>query len=163
MRKSPLEMQTVDVNRLANGVLSLVRTDMARRGITLRTELAPLPAIMADRISVQQVLLQLLTNAIEAMDAVEGARVLGIRTRQNGTGVEIVVSDTGPGVSQEHSAKLFKEFFTTKPDGVGLGLSIARAIVEAHGGDIALVDSEGWSGASFRITLPASPDGLVRH
>lgn len=162
MRKSPLEMQAIDVNAMAWDVLSLVRTDMERRGVMLRAELEPsLPAIVGDRISLQQIVLQLLTNAIEAMDGAKGERVLGVTTRLAPGGVEIDVADTGPGVPVEHRQRLFDEFFTTKPDGVGLGLSIARAIAVAHGGDIAL-DPDRGPGASFRVTLPLS-EGQAQH
>jgi PAS domain S-box-containing protein len=153
-RKKPIELTALDLNEATTDVLKLIRADIVRRGITLRTELAPIPPVHADRVSLQQVILDLAVNAMEAMHNTTGERLLEIRTRVREESVELVVSDTGDGVADDHKSKLFEPFFTTKPEGMGLGLSTARSILSAHGGQIGLGDTEG-RGAAFCVTLPA--------
>jgi PAS domain S-box-containing protein len=153
-RKKPFELSALDLNEAATDVLKLIRADLLRRGITLRTDFAAIPAVHADRVSLQQVILDLAVNAMEAMHDVAGERLLEIRTRLHDENVELVVADTGPGVTDDHKSKLFDPFFTTKPEGMGLGLSTARSILSAHGGQIGLGDTEG-RGAAFHVTLPA--------
>jgi two-component system, LuxR family, sensor kinase FixL len=109
--------------------------------------------VHADRVSLQQVILDLVVNAMEAMHDVTGERLIEIRTRLREGVVELAVADTGPGVAADHKSKLFEPFFTTKPEGMGLGLSTARSILSAHGGQIHLEDADG-RGASFCVTLP---------
>jgi PAS domain S-box-containing protein len=154
--KRPLERQALDVNELASDILRLVGGDARRRGVALRTELVPaLPAIAADRVCLQQVVLNLLVNAMDALDQVEEEdRELVVRTRLLDDAVEVAVSDTGRGIPADRLPKLFDAFFTTKKDGLGLGLAIARSIVEAHGGRI-WAEDHGGRGATFRMTLPA--------
>jgi two-component system, LuxR family, sensor kinase FixL len=114
-----------------------------------------LPAIAADRVCLQQVVLNLLLNALDALDHVEEQeRELIVRTRRLDDAVEVAVSDTGRGIPADRLPKLFDAFFTTKKEGLGLGLSIARSIVEAHGGRI-WAEDHGGRGATFRLTLPA--------
>jgi PAS domain S-box-containing protein len=154
VRKRPLERRPLDLNGAANDVLHLVRPDAIRRGVALRAELAPdLPPVHADRVSLQQVILDLVVNAMDAMDGNAGERSVIVRTRPGVESVEVAVSDTGPGVSAEHRSRLFEAFFTTKVHGVGLGLVIARSIVEAHGGQIWAEEHAG-RGATFRARLP---------
>ncbi|HEY7366652.1 MAG TPA: ATP-binding protein [Methylomirabilota bacterium] len=154
--KRSLQRQALDVNEVASDILRLVGGDARRRGITLRTELLPaLPAIAADRVCLQQVMLNLILNAMDAMDQVEAdARRLTVRTRRLPDAVEVAVSDTGHGVPADRLPRLFDAFFTTKNEGLGLGLAIARSIVEAHGGRI-WAEDHGGQGATFRLTLPA--------
>ncbi len=159
VRKRPLERRALDLNGLVSDMLHLVHADAVRRGVTLRAELAPsLPAIAADRVSLQQVILNLIVNAMDATDENEQEeRAVVVRTRQVAGVVELAVSDTGPGISADHSAKLFDAFFTTKAEGVGLGLAIARSIAESHGGQIRAETHVG-RGATFRLTLPLRGD-----
>jgi PAS domain S-box-containing protein len=159
VRKRPLERRALDLNGLVGDMLHLVHADAVRRGVALRAELAPsLPAIKADRVSLQQVILNLIVNAMDATDENgQEERTVVVRTRQAAGVVELAVSDTGRGISADHSAKLFDAFFTTKAEGVGLGLAIARSIAESHGGQIRAETHEG-RGATFRLTLPLRGD-----
>jgi signal transduction histidine kinase len=143
------------VNEVASETLRLVGGDARRRGVTLTAELAPsLPVVDADRVCLQQVVLNLIMNAMDAMDLVEaGERQLSVRTRRLDGAVEVAVSDTGGGIPADRLPKLFDAFFTTKKEGLGLGLAIARSIVEAHRGRIWAEDHRG-RGATFRLTLP---------
>jgi PAS domain S-box-containing protein len=156
-RKKPLELRPVDVNEVASELLRLVASDARGRGVNLSMELAPsLPAVSADRICLQQVMLNLIVNGMDSMKEMDGnGRQLTLRTRRGEDGVEIAVSDTGHGIPAERMPKLFDAFFTTKKDGIGLGLAIARSIVEAHGGQI-WAEDHGGRGATFRLTLPVS-------
>jgi signal transduction histidine kinase len=129
--------------------------------MVLRAELAPdLPHVSADRVSLQHVLLDLIVNAMDAMAESEGERTVTVRTLGDADGVYVTVSDTGPGIAAEHRDRLFDAFFTTKPQGIGLGLAIARSIVEAHGGQIG-VDDRGGPGATFRLVLPMRAGGAA--
>ena len=121
--KRPLELAPLDVNEVARDILRLVESDSHRRGVTLSAELAPrLPAVDADRVCLQQVLLNLVGNAMDAMDQVEAReRQLVVRTRRLSDAVEVTVSDTGGGIPADRLPKLFDAFFTTKREGIGLG------------------------------------------
>jgi len=123
-------------------------------------ELMPaLPAIAADRVSLQQVILNLIVNAMDAMDPDDGGeRRVVVRTGHSDTGVEVAVSDTGRGIAPDDLPKLFDTFFTTKQEGLGLGLAIARSIVEAHSGRIWVEAGGGGRGATFRLALPEWSD-----
>ena len=155
--KKPLELRPVDVNEVTAELLRLVASDARSRGVNLSTELAPsLPPVRADRICLQQVMLNLIVNGMDSMREMEGdGRDLTVCTCRRDDGVEIAVSDTGHGIPNDRMPKLFDAFFTTKKDGVGLGLAIARSIVEAHGGRI-WAEDHGGRGATFRLTLPGS-------
>jgi signal transduction histidine kinase len=144
------------VNDVAADVLRLVRQDASLRGVTLDARLAPgLPAVRGDRVQLQQALLNFLLNGMEAMaDTPPGRRRLVVRTARRDGVVEVSVTDTGHGIPPEQANRLFASFFTTKRDGMGLGLSIARSVVEAHGGRVR-ADNEPGGGATFRFTLPA--------
>jgi PAS domain S-box-containing protein len=158
VRKRPLDLQPLDVNEVADDVLLLVHADARRRGVTLRAELAPaLPTINADRVSLQHVLLDLIVNAMDALAEAEGERLVVVRTREDMGSVEVAVSDTGHGIAAEHRPRVFDAFFTTKPEGIGLGLAIARSIVEAHRGRIWADEHDG-RGATFRLALPLRPN-----
>jgi two-component system, LuxR family, sensor kinase FixL len=154
-RKRPLELMPLDVNDVVTDMLRLIGGDARRRGVVLGTELVPaLPAVAADRVCLQQVMLNLTLNAMEAMDHAEAnARQLTVRTRRLENAVEVAVRDTGSGIPADSLPKLFDAFFTTKRDGLGLGLAIARSIVESHGGQI-WAEDHGGRGASFCLTLP---------
>ncbi|MGH7345267.1 MAG: sensor histidine kinase, partial [Candidatus Rokuibacteriota bacterium] len=154
--KRPLERRPLDVNEVAGEIVTLVRGEARRRNVTLRTELvASLPPIDADRVSLQQVMLNLMLNGMDAMDQREAAdRRLVVSTRRLDDAVEVAVSDTGHGIPADRLPKVFDAFFTTKKEGLGLGLAIARSIVEAHGGRIWAEDNGG-RGATFHLALPA--------
>jgi signal transduction histidine kinase len=115
-----------------------------------------LPAIVADRVQLQQVILNLVMNAIEAMSAVEGVRSLEVRAQAYAEGVQISVHDSGTGVDPRIAHRIFDAFFTTKTDGMGMGLAISRSIIEAHGGRL-WASSSGGPGATFQFTLPPRP------
>ncbi|MGH7302853.1 MAG: sensor histidine kinase [Candidatus Rokuibacteriota bacterium] len=154
--KRPLERRPLDVNEVAGEIVTLVLGEARRRHVTLRTELvASLPPIDADRVSLQQVMLNLMLNGMDAMDQREAAdRRLVVSTRRLDDAVEVAVSDTGHGIPADRLPKVFDAFFTTKKEGLGLGLAIARSIVEAHGGRIWAEDNGG-RGATFHLALPA--------
>jgi PAS domain S-box-containing protein len=150
-QKAPLH-----INEVVNEVMSLVQHELFSHRVALRLELAPaLPSVLADRIQLQQVILNLVINGIEAMQPIkERARELMIRTRQDETGqVLVTVSDVGVGVAAENADRLFDAFFTTKSSGMGMGLSICRSIVNAHGGRLS-ASGNGGPGATFQFTLP---------
>ena len=159
VRKRPLELRPLYLNDVAGDVLQLVAADAHRRRVAIRADLTRgLPMVAADRVSLQQVILNLIVNAMDATDPEGGEerRVL-LRTRHAETGVELAVSDTGRGIAPDDLPKLFDAFFTTKQDGLGLGLAIARSIVEAHSGRIWAEAGDG-RGATFRVTLPVRSD-----
>lgn len=161
LRRRELERQPLDLNAVVGEVLRLVAADAALRKTTVNTDLAPsLPAILGDRVHLQQVLLNLVLNGFEAMGASgTDERRLAVRTRPTAGGIEVSVTDSGPGIRPEIQARLFEPFFTTKTDGMGMGLSIARTIVEAHQGTIG-VRSHPSGGATFHFILPEAKAGL---
>jgi signal transduction histidine kinase len=134
-----------------------VRREVFNHGVSLQLELAPaLPPVLGDRVQLQQAIMNLLVNAIQAMAAVtDRPRELFVRThRPEGEQVFIEVRDTGIGIDPENLKQLFNAFFSTKPNGMGMGLSICRSIIEAHGGRIWASRNDG-PGATFHVTLPA--------
>jgi two-component system sensor kinase FixL len=156
LRRRPMELQTIDLNDLVADVLHFVTGDAQIRRIELQTELAArLPAVNGDRAHVEQVLLNLLLNGMDALaDIAEGNRRLLVRTASNGAMVEVSVSDNAHGIDPARLEQVFDSFFTTKKNGMGLGLSIARSIIESHQGKI-WADNNPRGGATFRFTLPA--------
>ena len=155
-RKKPLEPSAVDLNAIVSEMVRLIESDADGRRVTLDLQLAALPTVVADRVSVQQVVLNLLVNGMDAMEDIEAAeRRLTIRTQAGRNEVVVSVSDVGRGVPAAARAKLFEAFYTTKPGGLGLGLSIARSIVEAHGGRIDVGD-HGTRGTTFSVALPVA-------
>jgi signal transduction histidine kinase len=155
LRKQELVMEPFDLNRAISDVLELVGTDLARRGVEVTTRLAMLPIVYGDQVHVQQVMMNLILNALEVMtDVVASKRRIEIVTGRADDGqVEVTVADTGPGIRPEHLPQLFESFFTTKQNGMGLGLSIARSIVQAHGGRI-WAGNGADGGASFHFSIP---------
>jgi len=147
----------VDVNELVVEMLVLLRSEAARYSIAVRTELAPdLPKITADRVQLQQVLMNLMLNAIEAMKDTAGELTIKTEMGQGGP-VLISVSDTGVGLPNEKTEQIFNAFFTTKPEGSGMGLSISRSIVESHGGRLWAANNSP-HGARFCFTLPTKAE-----
>ena len=162
LRRRELTMTPLDLNRAIGDVLGLVNADLGRRRVSVESNFGPLPMVLGDQVHLQQVVLNLILNGVDAMVAVpDGRRRLGIRTARRDAGVEIVVMDSGPGISADDARHLFDSFFTTKPSGLGLGLSIARSIVEAHGGTIR-AESRPEGGASFSVFLPGQAGGTPR-
>jgi PAS domain S-box-containing protein len=151
---TPLERESVDVNELVREMLVLLRSEANRYSIDMRTDLATdLPKVTADRVQLQQVLMNLMLNAIEAMKDTAGE--LRIKSEQGHDGQLLIsVSDTGVGLPAEKTDQIFSSFFTTKPQGSGMGLAISRSIIESHGGRLWASANNG-RGATFQFTLPA--------
>jgi len=159
VRRAPPRKEPLDLNETITEVLALTRAELRRHRINARTQFAPgLPLVPGDRVQVQQVLLNLALNAIEAMGGVtDGARELVITTAADeGATLRVSIADSGPGLSPENLARLFEAFFTTKLTGMGMGLSICRSIVDAHGGKLWATANEP-RGAIFHFTLPLEP------
>lgn len=161
-RKGESERVTVDISRLVPDVLGLVSNELRASGIALHLVLdESLPAVKCDRIQIEQVVLNLVRNAMDVLEEgpAEG-RELTIRTRADGhENVEILVEDTGEGFAVGGDERIFETFFTTKADGLGMGLSISRSIIEDHGGRLWASPRPG-GGAIFHVNLPAS-DGEI--
>jgi PAS domain S-box-containing protein len=157
LRKRELALGPVDLNHAIGDVLELAHADLARRRVSVSTEFGQLPLIRGDRVHLQQVLLNLILNGVDAMEeAAPAQRRLEIRTmRSEAGGVEVAVSDMGAGFAPEQVEQLFQSFYTTKKEGMGLGLAIARSIIEAHGGRI-WAEPRAGEGATFRFRLPAT-------
>jgi PAS domain S-box-containing protein len=158
IKKAPPRKGRFDLNHAINEVIVLARSEISKNGISVQTRLAEgLPPVKGDRVQLQQVIMNLILNAIEAMSPVEaGERELLISTEQNQTGdVLVAVRDSGPGIDPEHLDRLFEAFYTTKSSGVGMGLSICRSIIEAHGGRL-WADVNEPRGAAFQFTLASA-------
>ena len=160
LRSGALHREPLDVNNIVREVLELVHNDLILQGITAQTELAPdLPNIQGERVQLQQVLLNLVLNARDAMvHTAQEERQLTIRTiRVGDDSVQISVIDRGVGISQEQIERIFEPFYTTKASGLGLGLAVSRSIVLAHGGRLWATGNPE-RGATFQLTLPASKE-----
>jgi C4-dicarboxylate-specific signal transduction histidine kinase len=159
IKKAPPRKDRFEINGAIREVIELTHTEVVKNAISLRTELADcLLIVQGDRVQLQQVILNLIINAIEAMGGVsEGTRELLIGTGKDGSSSVLVrIGDSGPGLEAATLERLFQPFCTTKPNGLGLGLSICHSIVEAHGGRL-WVTTNVPSGAIFQFTLPAHP------
>jgi C4-dicarboxylate-specific signal transduction histidine kinase len=160
-RKAPSRKDWVDVNETILEVITLARSEVHSNGVSLRTRFGDdLPRVLGDRIQLQQVILNLMINAIEAMTGIGDAPrelLVGSAKRDDAEGVLIAVGDSGPGLDPGSLDRLFDAFYTTKPHGMGMGLAISRSIVEAHGGRL-------WAtanvphGALLQFTLPIGGD-----
>ena len=152
-KKSPPQRELVDINDLIHGMLLLLGGEALHSSVSMRTELsADLPNVTGDRVQVQQVLMNLMLNGLEAMKNTGGE--LTIRTQvAGGSRILVSVSDTGIGLPDEQADRIFDAFFTTKPGGSGMGLAISRSIIESHGGDL-WATANNSNGAIFHFTLP---------
>jgi signal transduction histidine kinase len=160
-KKSDDEKVGLNPNRLIQEVLELSRANLRRRKISVETHLrTSLPEIIGNRVQLQQVVLNLLANAVDAIDSgTDGDRMLKITAnRQEPSGVQITIEDSGPGIAPENMARIFEPFYTTKPQGMGMGLTICRSIVDAHGGCLVAAPSR-LGGLAMQISLPASATG----
>jgi PAS domain S-box-containing protein len=160
-RKTELEKVPLDINDVVREVMALVQREITSHQASWRLDLASaLPMILGDRVQLQQVIINLVMNGAEAMQSVtDRPRELVIRSGRDGAGQVLVsVTDCGVGVSAENADRLFDAFFTTKPSGMGMGLSVCRSIMEAHGGRL-WATANVPDGATFQFTLPANVDG----
>jgi signal transduction histidine kinase len=161
-KKSPPQRELVDLNRIIHEMLTLLKGEAYRFPIAMRTDLsAELPKVMADRVQLQQVFMNLMLNAIEAMEGTGGE--LTVKSELQDGQLQFSVSDTGVGLPMEKMDQIFSAFFTTKPQGSGMGLAISRSIVESHDGRLWATSNNG-RGATFYFTLPAhvtAPSPLV--
>jgi PAS domain S-box-containing protein len=156
--KKPMNTEPVQINEAIREVVALTRSEAARNGVSVRMELEEeLPLVQGDRVQLQQTMLNLVVNAIEAMSTLDdGQRELTISTsKAKPAAVLVSVRDSGPGVAPENTERVFDSFYTTKADGMGIGLSICRSIVEAHGGALR-VSANAPRGAVFQFTVPAN-------
>jgi signal transduction histidine kinase len=156
-KKGARERVPLDVNELIREVLRMLHHDIVLRGASLRADLTKgLPLVEGDRIQLQQVVLNLAVNGLDAMtDQPAGGRHLTIRSGLEETKMRIEVADTGRGIDEADRERLFQPFYTTKPTGMGMGLAIARSIVEAHGGSLSVARHAG-PGTSFHVTFPTT-------
>ena len=153
-KKGSPQREAVDVNELARETLALLRAEAERYGVLVRAELAPhLPRVAGDRVQLQQILMNLMLNAIEAMQGTGGELTVRSERGKSG-GLLFSVSDTGVGLPPGKADAIFEAFFTTKPQGTGMGLSISRSIIESHGGRLWAISGTG-RGATFHFSLPA--------
>jgi len=159
IKKAPPRREPFDLNEAVSEVIVMARSAIAKDGIAVRTRLKDgLISVHGDRVQLQQVVLNLVLNAIEAMCSIAaGTRELSIMTQQEPTGVLVAVADSGPGIASEDLDRVFKPFYTTKPSGTGMGLSICRSIIEAHGGRL-WAEANNPCGATFQFTLPAAQE-----
>jgi signal transduction histidine kinase len=144
------------MNEVVGEMTGMMRGEARGHGVSIRTDLKDdLPMTVADRVQLQQVLMNLMLNGIEAMKDTGGVLTVKSHLREDGQ-IEIAVKDTGPGLSVGKADQIFDAFFTTKPQGSGIGLAISKSIVESHGGRI-WANGNGGRGATFHFTLPVAP------
>lgn len=164
VRKSELKTKPMDINQIVRAVVKFTEHEARHHRTMVRLQLDPkLPKVEADSIMIEQLICNLVRNAVEAMvEANSPCREITIHTRLSGNeAVEIDIGDTGPGVDEAVMDQIFDQFFTTKPEGVGMGLSISRSIVESHGGRLRAESRA--TGATFSFTLPTSEKQAHRH
>jgi signal transduction histidine kinase len=156
-KKGTPQRELVDLNEIVQEMMLLFHRETIQSAVLVRTELtADLPQVMGDRVQLQQVLMNLMMNSIDAMKDVDGTRELAVHSQRGEEGqVLISVSDTGVGIPPQHADKIFDAFFTTKTHGTGIGLRISRSIVESHRGRLWAIDNPP-RGARFCFTLPAN-------
>ena len=155
-KKAPARKDRFDLNQAVTEVIELARSAITKHGVSLKMRLAEeLFAVQGDRVQLQQVILNLILNAIEAMSSVDGPRELVVSTEQQQTDGVVTVRDSGPGIVPDQRERVFEAFYTTKSSGMGMGLSICRSIIDAHGGRL-WIEANKPRGAAFRFTLPSA-------
>jgi PAS domain S-box-containing protein len=163
IKKAPPRRESLDINEVLQEVIALTRVEAMKEGVSVQIQLAAdLPSLHGDRVQLQQVILNLIINAIEAMSGIsEGARELLVSTGTAEPGsVLVAVRDSGPGLDPGSLNRVFETFYTTKPGGVGMGLSICRSIIQAHGGRMWAAANEP-CGAAFQFILPSERSETV--
>jgi C4-dicarboxylate-specific signal transduction histidine kinase len=151
--------ESIELNEVIQEMILLLHSEATQYSISVRADLtANLGQVMGDRIQLQQVMMNLIMNSIDAMKEVDNPRELNIASRRSESEQQLLVSvhDTGKGLPPEHAGEIFNAFFTTKPHGTGMGLRISRSIIESHGGRL-WADANTTRGATFCFTLPTSP------
>jgi C4-dicarboxylate-specific signal transduction histidine kinase len=161
-KKAPARKDALKINEAILEVIGLTRSEMSKSGVLLQTRLAEcLPLIQGDRVQLQQVMLNLIINAAEAMNQMsDGRRYLLISTGTDADCVLVAVRDSGPGLPEVALERVFDAFYTTKSSGLGMGLSICRSIVEAHGGRL-WATANVPQGATFQFTVPVHPEAMT--
>ena len=160
IKKAPPRNDRFDLNEAIQEVIEMVQAPIEKNSVSVRTRLAAgVTSVCGDRVQLQQVVLNLILNAVEAMGSVEERqRMLSVVTEQRAADVLIAVHDSGPGIDPEHLQRVFEPFYTTKESGIGMGLSICRSIIDAHGGRL-WADADQPRGTVFQFTLPAAQEG----
>jgi C4-dicarboxylate-specific signal transduction histidine kinase len=162
VQKGTPQMDPLDINEVIRSVLHLLDAEIRRADVRLRLELPDLPLIIGDRVQLQQVMLNLILNAIDAMESItRRPGVIHICTRQQGNFVVVQVQDLGIGLTPEQKERMFDPFFTTKPDGVGMGLTISRSIIDAHGGRLWATSGDVGSSLNFTLTIAGENDETI--
>jgi signal transduction histidine kinase len=157
-KKAPPKRELVAINKVIGEMAGMLRGEARGHGVSIRTDLKDdLPMTVADRVQLQQVLMNMMLNGIEAIKDTGGVVTVKSQLGEDGR-IEICVNDTGPGLPVGKADQIFDAFFTTKPEGSGMGLAISKSIVESHGGQI-WANGEVERGATFHFTLPAAPAG----
>jgi C4-dicarboxylate-specific signal transduction histidine kinase len=162
LRRGERLRERLDINDVIRQIIALSDGELRRNGVSLWTEMPEnLPPIVVDRVLLQQVILNLMMNAMESMRAVsDRARVLRIQTEEQPSDIVVLVQDSGVGLDPKQSSRIFEAFYTTKVEGIGMGLTISRSIIEAHGGRLWAVANDG-PGSTFYFTLPIDEAGKV--
>jgi len=155
-KNAPPKRESVAINEVIREMARMLRSEARRHGVSIRTDLKDdLPKTVADRVQLQQVLMNLMLNGIEAIKETGGLLTVKSQLGEDSQ-IEIAVKDTGPGIPLGKANQIFDAFFTTKPQGSGMGLAICKSIVESHGGRI-WANGDGEHGATFHFTLPTAP------
>jgi two-component system, LuxR family, sensor kinase FixL len=161
LRKRDQVREPLDCNQLVREVVRITEFELRQSGFRLVETLAPqLPPVVGDGVQIQQVVLNLIRNAFDAMAAKATGDIVEVSTIVDGDWVEIQVADSGPGIPESVAERLFEPFFTTKPQGIGLGLSICKSIITAHNG-VLQFSRNAWGGTTFHVRLPVAPDAAA--
>lgn len=156
-KKGTPQRESIDINEIIEEMMALLHSEAGRFSISIKSELAQgLPTILADRVQLQQVVMNLMLNGIDAMEETRGNRELIVKSQMEDGQLQICISDSGGGIPPEQMDRIFAAFFTTKPQGIGMGLAISRSIIESHSGRLWATNNNSGPGASFHFTLPVA-------